>query len=69
MRVHARQGDTVDLLCWRYLGRTTGVVEQVLARNRELAAQGPVLAHGTQVELPDPTPTASATRALLQLWD
>ncbi|WP_171815595.1 tail protein X, partial [Xanthomonas vasicola] len=22
MRVHAMQGDTVDLLCWRHLGST-----------------------------------------------
>lgn len=69
MQVIARQGDTIDALCWRHLGRTHGVVEQVLDRNRNLAAYGPLLPHGTSVELPELTPTSSATRALTQLWD
>ncbi len=33
MRVYALQGDTVDAICWRYYGRTQGVVEQVYSLN------------------------------------
>lgn len=68
MDVIARQGDTVDALCWRHLGRTTGMVETVLEMNAGLADYGPILPHGLVVKLPDkpaPTPTAP----LLQLWD
>ena len=27
MNVQAQQNDTIDLLCWRYYGRTAGVTE------------------------------------------
>lgn len=69
MRVTAMQGDTLDLLCYRHLGRTAGVTEQAYQLNPGLAAHGVVIAHGTAVTLPDPTRTAAATRALVQLWD
>jgi len=68
MKVIAQQGDTLDMLCWRHLGRTRGVVEQVLEMNRDLAALGPVLPLGTPVELPDTLPSAPA-RTMVQLWD
>ena len=70
MRVHAMQGDTLDLLCYRHLGATAGVVEKTLELNTGLAALGTVLPHGTAVELPDLSTTQTpATRALVQLWD
>lgn len=70
MRVHARQGDTIDVICWRHLGRTAGVVEAALDANPGLAAHGPYLPHGTPVELPDTTPsTTAAPQAPVQLWD
>ncbi|MGH8076842.1 MAG: tail protein X [Lysobacter sp.] len=69
MRVHARQGDTLDQLCWRHLGRTAGVVEAAYEANPGIAAFGPVLPHGTPVELPEPLVAAPARRALIQLWD
>lgn len=68
MRVIAQQGDTLDLLCHRHLGRTAGVVEAALDANRGLAALGPVLPMGTAVELPDSLPAAAQTK-LVQLWD
>lgn len=68
MRVYANQGDTVDLLCWRHLGRTAGVTEQVLEANRGLSALGPVLPHGTPVELPQPQAVAPQVLPLVQLW-
>lgn len=66
-RVIAKQGDTVDLICWRELGRTTGVPEQVLELNPGLADLGPVLPQGTEVILPD-APAATKT-ASINLWD
>lgn len=70
MQVTALQGDTLDMLCQRHLGRTAGVVEDALEANPGLAALGPVLPMGAVVELPDVDANDSApTRTLVQLWD
>ncbi|MET1080318.1 MAG: tail protein X [Pseudomonas sp.] len=69
MQVRAQQGDTLDLICWRYFGRTLGLVEQVLASNPQLAGKGPVLPHGQLVILPDQVPPAAVTQQQVQLWD
>ena len=69
MKVTARQGDTLDAICWRHYGATAGVFEQVLAANPGLADLGAVIPHGTQVELPDIDSTSKTTTAsLVQLW-
>lgn len=65
--LHAAQGDTVDAICWRHYGRTAGVVEQVLDANPGLASLGPILPHGTAVQLPDIT--TQQQRQTVQLWD
>jgi len=65
----ARQGDTLDLICWRELGTTAGVVEQAFELNRGLAEAGPIIAEGTPVVLPDPPATAAAPRETVNLWD
>ncbi|HAU4289574.1 TPA: phage tail protein [Serratia marcescens] len=67
MRVYALQGDTVDAICWRYYGRTQGVVEQVYSLNEGLAATGAILPHGHPVELPDVTDAPQ--RETVNLWD
>ncbi len=67
MRVYALQGDTVDAICWRYYGRTQGVVEQVYSLNEGLAAAGAILSHGQPVELPDVT--AAPQRETVNLSD
>jgi len=69
MLVTAAQGDTLDAICYRFLGTTAACVEQALALNPGLAALGPVLPQGTPVVLPDITTPATATRELVQLWD
>lgn len=66
--VRAQQGDTVDAICWRYYGRTAGVVEQVLDANPGLADLGPVIPHGTQVLLPEQAVRAEQ-RQMVNLWD
>jgi phage tail protein X len=70
MRVQAVQGDTVDLLCWRHLGSTTAVTEQVLAENQGIADIGSVLPVGTWVTLPDAKQkSAPVARKTVQLWE
>lgn len=65
----AQDGETVDALCWRVLGRTQGVTEQVLELNRGLAGLGPALPGGTEVTLPDVSELAVARRDTVSLWD
>ncbi|KVE97385.1 phage tail protein [Burkholderia vietnamiensis] len=68
MKVTARQGDTVDLICWRYYGRTDGTVEAVLEANAGLADFGVVIPMETLVYLPD-IETVASTAPLVQLFD
>lgn len=65
----ARAGETVDAICWRTLGRTRNVTEQVLALNPGLAAKGPKLPAGTVVVLPDTAALAPAVSETVHLWD
>lgn len=63
------QGETVDMICHRMLGKTSGATEAVLSMNPGLARLGPILPSGTQVMLPDqaePDPVANET---VKLWD
>lgn len=69
MLVRAQQNDTLDLLCWRHLGATAGVVEAALELNPGLANCGPIVPHGYLVTLPEPTVTPTQTAQLVQLWD
>lgn len=69
MIVAARQGDTLDLICWRHLGATAEVTEQAYELNRDLANAGPVLAEGAPIVLPDALPAASVLRETVNLWD
>lgn len=65
----AMDGETLDALCWRTLGRTAGVTEQALALNPGLAAQGPLLAAGQAIELPELTSLAADVRETVNLWN
>lgn len=69
MQVRTQQNDTIDRLCWRHLGATAGYVEQTLELNPHLAQYGPVLPHGTLVELPDAKPGTTTKQNIVQLWD
>lgn len=68
MIAEAQDGETVDALCWRVLGKTADVTEATLQRNPGLAALGAQLPGGTLVDLPDPD-TALPRRATVKLWD
>lgn len=66
-KVTSLQGDTVDRICHRVFGRTSGVVEAVLEANPGLADMGVILPHGTVVKLPDIAPPQKSKT--VQLWD
>ncbi|MBP6518328.1 tail protein X [Shewanella sp.] len=66
MKFQAHQGDTVDLLCFRYYGRTQGVVEQVLNANPGLCLTTELKA-GQWVDMPDITEPKQ--KDIIQLWD
>lgn len=68
MQVTAKQGDTVDLVCWAFYGRTGGVVEQVLEANPGLADHGPVLPVGTRITLPE-VAASPLKSPQIHLWD
>ena len=65
----ARDGETVDEVCWRVLGRTSNVTEQVLELNPGIAALGPRLPGGTELILPEVAEPGTPTRETIQLWD
>ena len=67
MNIRSIQGDTIDLICYRYYGKTAGVTEQVIEANPELVNIGPELPNGTEVYLPEQTATAEKTT--ISLWD
>ena len=66
--INALQYDTVDAICWREYGRSSGVVEKAPEANPELAALGPFLPMGTEVFLPD-IETSQQIKQTIQLWD
>ena len=66
--ITALQNDTVDAICWREYGRSSGVVEMVLTANPKLAAFGPFIPMGTQVTLPE-IETPQQTKQTINLWD
>ena len=66
--IHALQYDTIDAICWREYGRSSGIVEKVLEANPKLAELGVFLPMGTEVFLPD-IETAQQIKHTIQLWD
>lgn len=67
MQIISQQGDTVDLICWRFYGNTNGV-EAVLDANTSLAFLPPMLPVGTVVVMPELTQEQRQTD-IIQLWD
>jgi phage tail protein X len=53
---------------FRYLGASSGYVEQALTLNPSLAALGAVLPAGTMVTLPDAMEAPTSARDSISLW-
>ena len=66
MQVMAQQDDNLDLLIYRHLGNSAGLLEQTLILNPGISATA-ILPIGTVVTLPDKQsqPTINNT---VQLW-
>lgn len=69
MQVITQQGDTVDLVCHRFYGRTADIVEAVLIANPKLTFLPAILPVGTVIEMPDLTHSAAQNTSQIQLWD
>lgn len=67
MQIISQQGDTVDLMCWRFYGHTNSI-EAVLDANTSLAFLPPMLPVGTVVVMPELTQEQRQTD-IIQLWD
>lgn len=67
----SRQGDTLSYICWREYGRSSGVVEVVLAANPHLApyadAGSLLLPAGITITLPAVHSPVSQP-GMVQLW-
>jgi phage tail protein X len=62
-----QDGDTLDWICDRNYGRTSGAVEAVLEANPGLAELGPIYDAGRSISLPDLP--AAQQQDLIRLWD
>ena len=66
--ITAIQNDTIDSICWREYGRSSGVVEMVLEANPNIIEYDVFIPMGTQVLLPD-IETPQQTKQTINLWD
>lgn len=48
----SKEGEMIDLICWRHYGATRGVVEVVLEANPSLAEYSGSLPSGLRIKLP-----------------
>lgn len=62
-----KSGDTVDYICWKEYGKTSGIVEKVLEANKNLAKYGIILPEGLTITLPDIQESIAETG--IRLWD
>lgn len=66
--VKSIQNDSIDSICWRYYGRSSGIVEIVLQANPQLAFFDAILPIATDVLLPD-IASPQKTETTINLWD
>ena len=60
-------GDTLDWICWKHYGRSSGTAETVLEANPGLAERGPIYDAGLEIILPDMPNAPQQSR--IRLWD
>jgi phage tail protein X len=61
------EGDTVDLVAYKFYGTQPGATEAILNANNGLASLGPILPLGTVVIVPDID--VQVSEEPVQLWD
>lgn len=52
MIYQTKDGETLDMICWRHYGQCSGFVEKVLMINRHLENFSAVLPAGIKIKLP-----------------
>ena len=62
----SKQGDTLDLVCYKYYQQQTDIIEQVLAVNQHLVDLQLILPVGTIINLP--LITKKQTQKTVVLW-
>jgi len=62
-----KEGEMLDLICWKHYGFTDGVVELVLAENLGLAEYGSFLPPGLKIKLP--TIQKAVQKSKLKVWE
>ena len=62
-----KDGDTLDQICWKHYGHTSGIVEQVLLTNRRLEEADAVLVAGIEITLPEIN--TQRQENTIRLWD
>ncbi|AWX15608.1 phage tail protein [Mergibacter septicus] len=67
MKVKALQGDTLDLIVYRHLGNSQGLLEQALLLNPHILADV-VIPIGTEIELPRQIKKTKVKQSI-NLWD
>jgi phage tail protein X len=66
--VVTRDGDMLDALVWREVGRIAGALESVLDANPHIARLPPALPAGVAIVLPDAA-LAPPPRPVFRLWE
>ena len=61
-----KDGDVLDAICWKFYGKTSGILEKVLETNRHLAELGAIFSAGVKIVLPD-LPQEEETESV-KLW-
>lgn len=68
-KVEAETGMPLDLIIWqRYRRETPGLVEATLDINPGLAAHGPMIPHGTVIQIPLDRPDSFTRLPVVRLW-
>ncbi|MBD0392035.1 tail protein X [Wolbachia endosymbiont of Pentalonia nigronervosa] len=62
-----KEGEMIDLICWRHYGATGGVVEVVLEANPGLAEYSGSLPSGLKIKLP--IIKEPLKKSVLKVWE
>ncbi len=64
----ARNGDTIDLICFERYGDTPGIVEQVLSHHKNKHITSAQLNSDQKVYLPETTTIQTVEQQTIKLW-
>lgn len=62
-----KEGEMLDLICWKHYGYSSGAVEEVLLKNPGLAEHGSFLPVGLKIKLP--VTEKPLQKSKLKVWE